>query len=114
MPCGGSVICDVYGATAACCYSGVVTTGDCAGASVRSRSEAVGMDERLLEQGEIDDPSLNGSGRGRPRLALPTLGPQLREVVPIVLGGLVLLFAFTALYVAAFHAPRAKGLDVGV
>jgi hypothetical protein len=72
------------------------------------------MDERLLEQGEIDDPSLNGSGRGRPRLALPTLGPQLREVVPIVLGGLVLLFAFTALYVAAFHAPRAKGLDVGV
>lgn len=32
----------------------------------------------------------------------------------IVVGGLVLLFAFTALYVAAFHAPRAKGYDVGV
>ena len=29
-------------------------------------------------------------------------------------GGLALLFAFTTLYVAAFHAPRAKGLDVGV
>ena len=26
----------------------------------------------------------------------------------------MLLFAFTALYVAAFHAPRPKGLDVGV
>lgn len=29
-------------------------------------------------------------------------------------GGLALLFAFTTLYVAAFHTPRAKGLDVGV
>jgi hypothetical protein len=36
------------------------------------------------------------------------------RVARIVLGGLTLLFAFTALYVAAFHAPRAKGLDVGV
>src|SRR5215217_6343419 len=44
----------------------------------------------------------------------PRVGPHAREVARIVLGGLVLLFAFTALYVAAFHAPRAKGLDVGV
>jgi hypothetical protein len=36
------------------------------------------------------------------------------RVARIVLGGLTLLFAFTALYVAAFHAPRAKNLDVGV
>jgi hypothetical protein len=40
--------------------------------------------------------------------------PQPRAAVAMVLGGLVLLFAFTVLYVAAFHAPRAKGLDVGV
>ena len=35
-------------------------------------------------------------------------------VARIVLGGLAMVFAFTALYVAAFHAPRAKGYDVGV
>ena len=35
------------------------------------------------------------------------------KAAKLVLGGLVLLFAFTALYVAAFHAPRVKGLDVG-
>jgi hypothetical protein len=40
--------------------------------------------------------------------------PQIREVGRLVAAGLALLFAFTALYVAAFHAPRAKGLDVGV
>jgi hypothetical protein len=40
--------------------------------------------------------------------------PEIREIARIVLGGLALLFAFTALYVAAFHAPRPKGLDVGV
>jgi hypothetical protein len=32
----------------------------------------------------------------------------------MVLAGLALLFAFTALYVTAFHAPRPKGVDVGV
>jgi len=31
----------------------------------------------------------------------------------LVLGALVLLFAFTALYVTAFHAPRPRGLAVG-
>src|ERR671934_297522 len=35
-------------------------------------------------------------------------------VARFVIAGLALLFAFTTLYVAAFHAPRAKGLDVGV
>jgi hypothetical protein len=40
--------------------------------------------------------------------------PQIRAVGRLVAGGLAMLFAFTALYVAAFHAPRAKGLDVGV
>jgi hypothetical protein len=37
-----------------------------------------------------------------------------RIVARAVLGGLVLLFAFTALYVTAFHSPRPRGLDVGV
>ena len=36
-----------------------------------------------------------------------------RAVARIVLGGLALVFAFTAIYVAAFHAPRAKGVDIG-
>ncbi len=39
---------------------------------------------------------------------------QTNLVVRLVLGGLVLLFLFSSLYVGAFHAPRAKGLDVGV
>jgi hypothetical protein len=39
---------------------------------------------------------------------------HIRAVARLVAGGLVLVFAFSALYVAAFHAPRAKGLDVGV
>src|SRR5262245_39102930 len=39
---------------------------------------------------------------------------HIRAVGRLVAGGLVLAFAFSALYVAAFHAPRAKGLDVGV
>jgi hypothetical protein len=39
---------------------------------------------------------------------------SVAQVSKLVLGGVVLLFAFTALYVAAFHAPRARGLDVGV
>ena len=38
-----------------------------------------------------------------------------RAVMRIVGAGLaLLLFAFSALYVAAFHAPRAKGVDVGL
>ncbi len=41
-------------------------------------------------------------------------GMQTNLVVRLVLGGLVLLFLFSSLYVGAFHAPRAKGLDVGV
>lgn len=39
---------------------------------------------------------------------------SLRLIARPVLGGLVLLFAFTALYVTAFHSPRPRGLDVGV
>jgi hypothetical protein len=42
------------------------------------------------------------------------LDAQARQVAGLGAGGLALLFAFTTLYVAAFHAPRAKGLDVGV
>jgi hypothetical protein len=38
----------------------------------------------------------------------------MKPVIRIVAGGLALLFAFTAIYVAAFHAPRPKGFDVGV
>jgi hypothetical protein len=37
-----------------------------------------------------------------------------RQAARLGAGGLALLFAFTTLYVTAFHAPRAKGLDVGV
>jgi hypothetical protein len=43
-----------------------------------------------------------------------SIGREGRNAARLVAGGLVLLFAFTVLYVAAFHAPRAKGLDVGV
>jgi hypothetical protein len=32
----------------------------------------------------------------------------------MVLGGLLLVFAFTALYVTAFHAPRPSGYELGV
>src|SRR5262245_54451732 len=39
---------------------------------------------------------------------------EIRIVARLVAGGLRLLFAFTALYVAAFHAPRPKGFEVGV
>lgn len=39
---------------------------------------------------------------------------RARAAGRIVVGSLVLLFAFTALYVAAFHAPRPRGIDVGV
>jgi hypothetical protein len=38
----------------------------------------------------------------------------MKAVARIVAGGLALLFAFTAIYVAAFHSPRPKGFDVGV
>lgn len=44
----------------------------------------------------------------------PRPGAHATQVARIGAGGLALLFAFTTLYVAAFHAPRAKGLDVGV
>ena len=43
-----------------------------------------------------------------------SIGPDIRAAARFVLAGLVLLFAFTALYVTAFHAPRAKGVDIGV
>ncbi|HEY7631038.1 MAG TPA: hypothetical protein VH817_10065 [Thermoleophilaceae bacterium] len=36
------------------------------------------------------------------------------NVVRIAAGALVLLFAFTALYVTAFHSPSPKGFDVGI
>jgi hypothetical protein len=48
------------------------------------------------------------------KLTRPSLTPGARAAVLAVSGGLALLFAFTTLYVAAFHAPRAKGYDVGV
>jgi hypothetical protein len=39
---------------------------------------------------------------------------RTQAVTGLVLGGTALLFAFSALYVAAFHAPRPRGFDVGV
>ena len=54
----------------------------------------------------------------RRRRRVPTvrrpIGRTTRIVAKAVLGGLVLVFAFTALYVSAFHAPRPKGFDIGV
>jgi hypothetical protein len=48
------------------------------------------------------------------RILLTETATHVRAVARLVAGGLVLVFAFSALYVAAFHAPRAKGLDIGV
>src|SRR5689334_8216169 len=39
---------------------------------------------------------------------------KISPAVGLVLAGAVLVFAFSALYVAAYHAPRPHGLDVGV
>jgi hypothetical protein len=39
---------------------------------------------------------------------------DIRAVARIVVGAVALLFAFTVLYVTAFHAPRPRGFDVGV
>ena len=39
---------------------------------------------------------------------------SLRAAARIVVGGLLFVFLYTVVYVAAFHAPRAKGIDVGV
>jgi hypothetical protein len=39
---------------------------------------------------------------------------QISPAAGLVLAGAVLVFAFSALYVAAYHAPRPHGLDVGV
>jgi hypothetical protein len=60
--------------------------------------------------------SSNGPRLARPDGAIGRLHarPETRTIAGLLLGGLVLLLAFTVLYVAAFHAPRAKGLDIGV
>jgi hypothetical protein len=42
------------------------------------------------------------------------ISAHARQAARLGAGGLALLFAFTTLFVVAFHAPRAKGLDVGV
>jgi len=39
---------------------------------------------------------------------------RVSRVVGRIVVGLVLLFAFTALYVAAYHSPRARHVDIGV
>jgi hypothetical protein len=44
---------------------------------------------------------------------IPSHGAEARVAARLVVAGVVLLFAFTALYVTAFHDPRARGLDVG-
>jgi hypothetical protein len=88
-------------------------TGEVAGATaagLAERSEPATATER------IPMTSPNGPRPVAPRGAIGRLRalPESRTIVAMVLGGLGLLFAFTVLYVAAFHAPRAKGLDVGV
>jgi hypothetical protein len=62
--------------------------------------------------GDIAGASAAGAAYRRP-MPSPAPSPQ-RAVARIVAAGLVLVFAFTALYVAAFHAPRPHGEDVGV
>ncbi len=42
-----------------------------------------------------------------------SIAGEARAAARIVLAGLMLLFAFTALYVTAFHAPRPRGVDIG-
>src|SRR4051794_18433961 len=39
---------------------------------------------------------------------------KISPAAGLVLAGAALVFAFSALYVAAYHAPRPRGLDVGV
>ena len=39
---------------------------------------------------------------------------EARATIRTVVGGLLLLFGFTALFVAAFHEPRPHGVDLGV
>jgi hypothetical protein len=61
--------------------------------------------------------SSSGQAESRRRRASTFLMPSGREarvVGRIVLGGLLLLFAFTALYVAAFHSPRPTSVDIGL
>src|SRR5215218_1554498 len=55
----------------------------------------------------------SGSRRRRvPSLRMPA--GRVSRVVGRIVVGLVLLFAFTALYVAAYHSPRARHVDIGV
>ena len=50
-----------------------------------------------------------------PRVLRPQRASEpTKRVAAALAGGLVMLFASTALLVAAYHAPRAKGLDVAV
>jgi hypothetical protein len=50
-----------------------------------------------------------------PRVLRPQRASEAtKRVAAALAGGLVMLFASTALLVAAYHAPRAKGLDVAV
>lgn len=42
------------------------------------------------------------------------VGPEAWAVARIAAGALVMLFAFTALYVTAFHSPSPRGFDVGI
>src|SRR5689334_4445852 len=53
------------------------------------------------------------NARGATAMNSPAARARL-TVARIVLGGLLMVFSFTALYVAAFHAPRAKGYDIGM
>ena len=57
-----------------------------------------------------ENPSRGTSARGDDRAFVPEQARAAR----LVAGALVLLFAFTALYVTAFHAPRPNGVDVAV
>lgn len=43
-----------------------------------------------------------------------SIAADARAAARIVLAGLVLVFGFTALYVTAFHAPRPRGVDIGL
>src|SRR5262249_37504709 len=42
------------------------------------------------------------------------IGPEVRAIAKIAAGALVMLFAFTALYVTAFHSPSPKNFGIGV
>src|SRR4051812_47406326 len=77
-----------------------------------SSTSSLTATEKGFTSANDDNPAISPvRARAQPRTIA---GMRTNLVVRLVLGGLVLLFLFSSLYIGAFHAPRAKGFDVGV